>query len=111
MVKIKIIIAFTFAMIACVLTIFSALAEHARLMTILYRMGVSMFLVGVLGYIAANFMQPYIEQKLIEQKPEGQKTDISQTPLNDSDEGSQAKQDAQFSPLTAEKLDRITTAK
>lgn len=110
MVKIKIIIAFTFAMIACVLTIFSALAEHARLMTILYRMGVSMFLVGVLGYMAANFMQPYIE-KLSEQKPEGQKTDISQNPLNDGDEGSQAKQDAQFSPLTAEKLDHITTAK
>lgn len=109
MVKIKIMIAFTFAMIACVLTIFSALAEHARLMTILYRMGVSMIFVGLLGYMAANFMMPYIERKLIEQKPKGQKIDISQPPL--TDEGSQVKQNAQFSPLTAEKLEHIPTAK
>ncbi len=107
MVKIK--LSFTFAMLACILTAACALAEQARIVTILYRMAVSMLLFGLLGYFSADFIQQQIERKLRVITEEEQKIDISHNPQ--TDKLAPVGQDTNFSPLTAENLEHITEMK
>lgn len=107
MVKIK--IAFTFAMLACILTAVCALSEQARIVTILYRMAVSMLLFGFLGYFSAAFIQRQVERKLRVTTEKGQKIDISQNPQ--TDKLAPVGQNTNFSPLTAENLEHITEMK
>jgi lysylphosphatidylglycerol synthetase-like protein (DUF2156 family) len=107
MVKLK--IAFTFAMLACILTAVCALAEQARIVTILYRMAVSMLLFGFLGYFSIDFIQQQVERKLRGRTEPGQKINISQNPQ--TDKLGPVGQKTSFSPLTAENLERITEMK
>lgn len=107
MVKIK--IAFTFAMLACILTAASAISEQARIVTILYRMTVSMLLFGLIGYFVINLIQPHIERKLMALTEPGQQIDISQNPR--TDELASGEQGTHFSPLAADNLEHITEMK
>ena len=102
MVKIK--IAFYFAMLACIFTAFSAISEQARIMTILYRVSVSILIFGLLGYFATNYIQQQVERKL---------SILTKESLPDypTDENSPVGQNIKFSPLTAENLEHITEMK
>lgn len=107
---VKLMIAVAFAMIACILTALSAITGQARTVTILYRMGVSMLLFGLVGYVATWFLQTKIKQKLLELQKDQQKVDIS--PSNNSiDESTSQGNSEQFNPLQTEKLEHITEVK
>jgi hypothetical protein len=107
MVKLK--IAFTFAIISCILTIFSALTEHVRISTLFYRMIVSMLLFGVVGYFVSGFIQKYISRLLIKLQQNEDSNDVLQNPLpdNNSSDG----KDTEFRPLTVQKLEHISETK
>ena len=107
MVKLK--IAFAFAMLACILTATSAILGEARIVTILYRMGVSMLIFGSIGYFSTNFIQQQVAHKLRVATEQRQKNDISQNQPND--ELASVGQKNNFSPLTAENLEHITEMK
>lgn len=109
MVKIKIAFTLAMAMLACILTAASAISEQARTVTILYRMGVSMFLFGLLGYFFTNYFQKVVERKLNVLTATQQKNDLSQNPL--TDELAPVGQSNKFSPLAAENLEHITETK
>jgi hypothetical protein len=106
---VKIQIAFAFAMLSCILTAVSAILEEARIVTILYRMGVSMLIFGSLGYFSITFIQQQVEHQLQIATKNGQKTDVSQNPP--TDELMPGGNNTNFSPLTAENLEHITEMK
>jgi len=107
MVKLK--IALVFAIITCIFTAVSAISEQARIMTIFYRVIISMLVFGLVGYFAAIYIQQKIELKLNLLTKKAPTTEPS--PLPPGDESSSVEPNIKFSPLTAENLEHITEAK
>lgn len=94
------------AVVACVLTAFSAFSEQARLTTILFRSAISLVVFGLLGTVLALFFKRSFGAFFSGPEEIGKRVDIVQKPH--SDELEENNLNPSFKPLSSEQLEHIS---
>ncbi len=92
------------ALIVGTLTLIIGLLRDARLVTILYRTGISVIIFGICGYMISNLVENYLIRFLSQSKPKGQKVDI----VSEQEEVGVVHSEPIFSPFTSDSLERVS---
>jgi len=107
----KLRIALGLALVTAVLTAAAGMVQEVRPLTILYRTAMTFAGFSLGGFLAAMATEAYYRRRFADIKPKGKKIDIiSKEVLFDKDELlNPAHASPQFSPLTPESFEKLTT--
>lgn len=109
---IKFIPAIVLSLFACILTVFSAVAEHARFTTVLFRAATSMVVFGLLGFFLVRLGKRYLAKFISESDDAAQQNAMAEPgqPASQEEQNS-TKSDASFKPLAVDQLSHVSEPK